>query len=532
MSITIKNFKSYLDSGAIDIKPITFVFGRNSSGKSALIQALALAGQMDKLFKPPAFSRGNFLNKFEQADARGGNRSIPSDLSFNEENLQLTSFEQTVHKKDIASSFEFVLDRQLSFGNDTEPTDYQLNIEIKDPGNLTSLTTSLEKLDLMLPIQESFRDEESNEVKSFLATLKQKDLSLENLEIRAHRITDISIELDPLATADDIWFEIESKSIRSVMNALEKKGITDFSKTNFRKKYVFPLIQASAIYRATKKKDGTFVVEAPPTSMILRRSGDRENGMTEDGKQIEFLADSASKYLLPDILGRIVYDSIRSFTFVTSCKHIRAFRGDPFVSTLQTNQYNPSMDALLDNNDLLRSISKNLQSMGLEYKLLANTKKLPVYGDVKYLFLEEKVGGKPVRLTLEDVGFGVSQVLPILIENQLNRNRLILLEEPESHLHPLMQGDLIEIIAREESRRRNQKSRSDKPRKWVIETHSEYMLRRVQKLIRLKKVPSSGVCVLFCEQRDGLSIIRELPLGKNGDLLEPWPNDFLESSLD
>ena len=58
MSITIKNFKSYLN-GPIEIKPITFVFGRNSSGKSALLQALNLLGQLeDKLFLPRSTNVG------------------------------------------------------------------------------------------------------------------------------------------------------------------------------------------------------------------------------------------------------------------------------------------------------------------------------------------------------------------------------------------------------------------------------------------------------------------------------------------
>ena len=64
--------------------------------------------------------------------------------------------------------------------------------------------------------------------------------------------------------------------------------------------------------------------------------------------------------------------------------------------------------------------------------------------------------------TLVDVGFGTSQVLPIVFELMANKNRLILIEQPELHLSPHLQAEIAELFL-DSIKNKNQ---------LVVETHS------------------------------------------------------------
>lgn len=100
--------------------------------------------------------------------------------------------------------------------------------------------------------------------------------------------------------------------------------------------------------------------------------------------------------------------------------------------------------------------------------------------------------------SFSDVGAGVSQVLPILdgIFQSANSDGtydgMVLIEQPELHLHPKMQADLVEAFV-------ESVTAENSFRQLLIETHSEAMLLRLQKLIREGKIPSDYATVLFVE---------------------------------
>ena len=83
--------------------------------------------------------------------------------------------------------------------------------------------------------------------------------------------------------------------------------------------------------------------------------------------------------------------------------------------------------------------------------------------------LQIKVRGP--RTNLIDVGYGVSQVLPILVRVLTEQNAKFLLQQPEVHLHPKGQAELASLLV--EMNKRNKNS-------FVIETHSDYMIDRVR----------------------------------------------------
>ena len=81
-----------------------------------------------------------------------------------------------------------------------------------------------------------------------------------------------------------------------------------------------------------------------------------------------------------------------------------------------------------------------------------------------------------VKSNLMDVGYGVSQILPILVHILENNNENFLLQELESHLHPRAQAEFTTLLANQAN---------DNKKTFIIETHSDYMINRA--IIEIKK---------------------------------------------
>lgn len=129
--------------------------------------------------------------------------------------------------------------------------------------------------------------------------------------------------------------------------------------------------------------------------------------------------------------------------------------------------------------------------------------------------------GAPVRL--DQVGYGVSQLLPVIDDCIHAAKQLILIEEPELHLHPRLQAKLGNLFATSVARRGNQV---------IVETHSESILLRVRRLVRAGKIRPSDVAVLYVDNTEEAGAnVRRLRLGAQGELLDPWPTGFFDDAL-
>ena len=136
--------------------------------------------------------------------------------------------------------------------------------------------------------------------------------------------------------------------------------------------------------------------------------------------------------------------------------------------------------------------------------------------------------GAEVKLT--DVGFGVSQVLPVLVQAfYAPPNSTVLMEQPEIHLHPSVQASLADVmIAAIQAREHGQ------PRgvQLIVESHSEHLLRRLLRRIAEEAVKPSDIALYFCYGggAHGSSIDR-LEVDAFGDILN-WPPDFFGDELE
>ena len=134
------------------------------------------------------------------------------------------------------------------------------------------------------------------------------------------------------------------------------------------------------------------------------------------------------------------------------------------------------------------------------------------------------------QVTVADVGFGISQFLPVIIEGIASKEEsIICVEEPETNLHPRLQANIsdlmIDTIGDEHGKRK----------RWIVETHSELLVRRIQTRIAQGDISPSDISVLYvdpdCDDYEG-SAIRQLRLGEDGSWLDEWPDGFFEEGYE
>lgn len=129
--------------------------------------------------------------------------------------------------------------------------------------------------------------------------------------------------------------------------------------------------------------------------------------------------------------------------------------------------------------------------------------------------VQKSPGSAQVLIT--DVGFGVSQILPVLVLcYYVPEYSTILLEQPEIHLHPSVQAGLADVFVDVMKNRHVQ---------IIVESHSEHLLRRFQLRIAEEKVAKEESAFYFCEMQNGGSSLIELDLDLFG-IISNWPKDF------
>lgn len=125
-------------------------------------------------------------------------------------------------------------------------------------------------------------------------------------------------------------------------------------------------------------------------------------------------------------------------------------------------------------------------------------------------------------INIKDVGVGVSQVLPVIVAALFAApGHIVIIEEPESHLHPLAQSQLAELFAT---------VRRERGVQFVVETHSEHLFRRMQTLIAKQELSNTD-CTLYFVERDGKHAnLRTLEADELGRVRN-WPKFFFGDSM-
>ena len=131
---------------------------------------------------------------------------------------------------------------------------------------------------------------------------------------------------------------------------------------------------------------------------------------------------------------------------------------------------------------------------------------------------------KGLKQDLTHVGVGVSQVLPILVMSLLaNKGDVIILEQPELHLHPKVQTRLADFFV----------SMNALGKQCIVETHSEYLINRLRYIVAvstdMKVANETMIYFVEKDKKIGYSKYRQVTINKYG-VIEDWPEGFFDES--
>ena len=142
-----------------------------------------------------------------------------------------------------------------------------------------------------------------------------------------------------------------------------------------------------------------------------------------------------------------------------------------------------------------------------------------VHGLIRTTSLKNKSTG--IKSTLLDVGFGISQVLPVIVATYLHKRGLHIFEQPEIHLHPASQADLADLFI--------ETITDDK--QYLIETHSEHFLNRIRRrIVEGERIDPDKVIVYYMRYVGSKLKVERIFVEKNGSYRD-IPDDFFGEAL-
>lgn len=130
---------------------------------------------------------------------------------------------------------------------------------------------------------------------------------------------------------------------------------------------------------------------------------------------------------------------------------------------------------------------------------------------------------KKINIFQNHIGLGYPLILPFIVQCLTAKNNIIVVEEPEVHLHPKLQADLGELIIESSLKNDNQ---------IILETHSEDLLLRVLKKIRKKEIRPQFVSANYVlKEGNNRPQIKKIKINSEGQYFTPWKDDIFAERL-
>ncbi|MCK9442362.1 MAG: AAA family ATPase [Methanothrix sp.] len=215
--------------------------------------------------------------------------------------------------------------------------------------------------------------------------------------------------------------------------------------------------------------------------------------------------------------------------------HISALRGNPqrtYKITAVTTQFPGKFEDYvasivyhwqISKDACFEELGKNLEILGLTRKVVAIA-----VDDTQVELLVGRLPASSINsekdmVSIADVGFGVSQVLPIIVAILTAKpSQLVYIEQPEIHLHPKAQIAMAQILA----------DAANRGVKVVVETHSSLLLLGIQSLVAEGKLAPDIIKLHWFKRRpdDGVTEVSSADLDEAGAFGD-WPEDFADVEL-
>jgi len=508
----ISNFKPFAGPVNIPIKPITLIFGANSSGKSAIFQSLLMLKQTLEEGRDPNMSllpKGNIVD--------------------------LGSFREFIHNHDVSNSFSFKMTfsfpKDIFEAFDIDSYDDEAEILHKSISSETiglSVTFSWNNgtSNIMIPAIDLYIGNDPKPIITYKIGEKNKSGSYEyeftgNFDHKYwHTYWECFDEKKPEA------FEKQHDSdFDDLIRELE--GMSDKEKEKLRNK----LEEYNRELNELKLKGNERAVET------YESFGD--DVLTLKGFLPKLLNYMETKYFLwestyeedsrnPSTFALTVANLIRKF--LNDIEYIAPLReyperfyiygGNPLESVGSSGKM--VFDVLFNNPELLTKVNKEFKRFGTDYELRLSRLSSEAFEPQLYNKSTD------VAASFRDVGFGFSQVLPVIVQSMSSKGKTLLIEQPELHLHPAFQAELGDLFIKS--------ALGEQKNTFIIETHSEHLILRLLRRIREttngelaegdSPLKPEDVAVIYAKPTEKGTELIELRITEDGDFADKWPDGF------
>lgn len=163
----------------------------------------------------------------------------------------------------------------------------------------------------------------------------------------------------------------------------------------------------------------------------------------------------------------------------------------------------------------IKSFTKLLNEFGVDSGLF-NKIHIERFKKGKSAPFQVVVDTNGIKSNLKDVGYGVSQSLPIIVKSIIANNKIVLIQQPGIHLHPKAQAALGTFFAK--------LVKQNKDCNYVIESHSDYLFDRLRLEVVKKNLSPSDVVFLYLERKSKFTKIYPLEIDENGNILNAPPS--------
>ena len=515
----LTNFKAFGETVTIPVRPLTLIFGANSSGKSSIFQSLLLLKQTLEESKNPEtalLSKGSLVDLGSYPDFVHGhdtNLNFEVRARFDLRIPLALSRHERISEASLGVRFAYLGEARAAIFS-------RGNLYVGDKGQFIASYASGDRGDVGAAIEFArkleFWDSWWNALYSCYADgdpYKHKDLAFlvsENSDDDDHRQNP-----NPL-------FQFEQED-------WAKKDIET-------RKYIKEITTNAKMLENDMRNDLLDTFEELSYSC--------ENFLPEDfsfQSRLHSIHSSNDTLLLEDWINLPVRRVCSSFrTDLENLVYLGPLRGQPEhyyeysgdVSEYVGQRGEDLPSILFKKPDILEEINDDLKRLGVKYRLelskLWHENKSP--SDIfSLLLIDENTG---VGASIRDVGFGISQVLPIVVQSRLSEKKTLLIEQPEIHLHPAHQAELGDLFIR---------SAKEQGNTLLLETHSENLILRILRRIRettegelrsdLPPIRPEDVAVLYVQPGEKGAQVIEIPVTEDGDFDRPWPQGFFEESI-
>jgi energy-coupling factor transporter ATP-binding protein EcfA2 len=525
-SIVLENFQGFSGKQRVTLAPITFIMGANASGKSSLVRSIKLIAQSRSgkfVFSSPHLDMVDLNHsKFgQEADGELFSVSLELPLHF-PVNLKALSHLDPQNKDFHAFP--------SALGRSTESFVGALydSLSLAQAGHLMSRVSTL----LKMQVTESGGSDGSSEYQDIVVT----GFVYQDKESRVRRTIEFSKGID----RDD------RPSFASYFGSGSEFVETSEAAFNSWWDFVFESVinadpEARLKYDADERHKRKYNVPVKPWSQLFsERATNLESlgwvfSFSEYQTQREDKIDL--KWLFLGALLEVAEASRRQeLTHLFEVSGVRS--ADTKVSDVGWGKRVRETALPLDIDSVkdLTQINKALATLtGGRFQVVQETvlsRTLVSSRDVKETFIHDTLTS--ARVSFKNVGAGLGHVLPVLNAISIPAiSKKVFLEQPELHLHPKAQAHLAEVLV--------MAVQNGAVEQLFIESHSESMLLRVQKLVRERQIKARNVVVIvaqeepFAENNLGAkrgNTISNVRLLKNGELEEPLALSFAGLRLD